>query len=132
MHGIDSTPFPCPCCGFQILDRPALNALCPICLWEDDPVQLRWPDWPGGANTLSLIAAQHAYAHTGACGSGALPYVRVPTADDQRDPGWCPIRPYVDDFEPRGEQHADWPDDPTTLYWWRPTFWRRHSTNQPT
>lgn len=123
--GIDL--YPCPCCGYRTLDRPGMNAICPICLWEDDIVQLRWPDWPGGANTDCLVDAQRAYAAMGACGIGAVPYVRASTADDEREPGWRPINPAADDFEPSGAQERGWPDDTTVLYWWRPTFWRNAS-----
>jgi hypothetical protein len=39
--------------------------------------------------------------------------------------GWRPIDLERDSFEPEGKQDAPWPEDPTVLYWWRPTFWRR-------
>ncbi|MFH8387921.1 CPCC family cysteine-rich protein [Kitasatospora sp. NPDC018058] len=34
--------------------------MCPICFWEDDSVQFRWPFTPGGANRVSLAEAQGA------------------------------------------------------------------------
>lgn len=117
--------FPCPCCGNLTLDRPGLNEICPICLWEDDVVQLRWPDWAGGANASSLIEGQQNFSRMGACTIGAVPYVRPPSAADERDPIWRPVDPAVDDFEPKAEEHAPWPKDRTVLYWWRPEFWRR-------
>ncbi|WP_233218372.1 CPCC family cysteine-rich protein [Kosakonia radicincitans] len=32
--------------------------ICPVCDWEDDPVQSSDPDFSGGANTLSLLEAR--------------------------------------------------------------------------
>jgi len=44
-------PYPCPCCGHRIFDEPPGSCdICKICFWEDDNVQLRWPDYAGGAN----------------------------------------------------------------------------------
>lgn len=37
-----------------------------VCFWEDDKVQLRWPEWAGGANKPSLIESQHNFARKGA------------------------------------------------------------------
>ena len=45
----------CPCCGNPVIGPgPAKYAICPECNWENDPVQLWDPDFPGGANGLSL------------------------------------------------------------------------------
>ncbi|MFD4323744.1 hypothetical protein ACFWQC_03865 [Nocardioides sp. NPDC058538] len=52
-----------------------------------------------------------------------LRFVRPPSDDDAREPGWRPINPDVDHFEPRGESLRDWPSDEAALYWWRPTYW---------
>ncbi|MCY7395562.1 MAG: hypothetical protein LH468_05290 [Nocardioides sp.] len=56
---LDLDVFPCPCCGHLTLaEPPGSFALCPVCFWEDDPVQLRWPDYSGGANGVSLVEGQ--------------------------------------------------------------------------
>jgi Cysteine-rich CPCC len=117
--------FPCPCCGHLTLDEPGSYDICPVCCWEDDLVQLRWPDWPGGANKPSLVQAQAAYAGIGACEQRHLAHVRQPRADEPVEAGWRPIDLAIDRFEPTAVQEAPWPEDKTTLYWWRPTFWRR-------
>lgn len=40
----DQTKFPCPCCGYLVFDRePGFHQVCPICGWEDDLSQLRFP-----------------------------------------------------------------------------------------
>ncbi|WP_448262693.1 CPCC family cysteine-rich protein [Microbacterium aurum] len=52
----DQTVHPCPCCGHLTLGQPPGSyELCPVCFWEDDAVQLRWPTYPGGANRPSLM-----------------------------------------------------------------------------
>ena len=52
--------YPCPCCGRDMLREPPPGTyeICPICGWEDDPVQYRDPDFSGGANLMSLNEAR--------------------------------------------------------------------------
>ena len=51
--------YPCPCCGYLVFRmQPGGNERCPICLWEDDLAQLRFPYLPGSANHVSLEEAQ--------------------------------------------------------------------------
>jgi hypothetical protein len=118
--------YPCPCCGHRTFTEPPGHyEICPVCFWEDDNLQLRWPDMPGGANSLSLLDSQRAYAEMGAMEYRFTGLVRMAAADEPLDDGWRPIDLAVDDFEPNGTFHAPWPADLTVLYWWRPTFWRR-------
>jgi hypothetical protein len=50
---------PCPACGFEVFDDPPGSYdICPVCDWEDDPVQLRFPVLRGGANKESLFERQ--------------------------------------------------------------------------
>jgi hypothetical protein len=44
----------CPVCGFATLRNDRDYSVCPICMWEDDPIQADDPDFWGGANNLSL------------------------------------------------------------------------------
>ncbi|MEQ0557465.1 CPCC family cysteine-rich protein [Amycolatopsis sp. NEAU-NG30] len=119
-------PYPCPCCGHRMFaDPPGNHEICRVCFWEDDNIQLRWPDRPGGANSLSLIDAQRAYAELGAMEHRFTGIVRMAAPDEPLDDGWRPVDLAVDDFEPMDVSEAPWPADLTSLYWWRPTFWRR-------
>lgn len=52
----------CPCCGKIMLEE---YAVCPFCNWENDPVQNDMPDYPGGANKMSLNEAREIYNKTG-------------------------------------------------------------------
>lgn len=118
--------YPCPCCGHLTFgEPPGSYEICAVCFWEDDAVQLRWPNWGGGANKPSLIEAQRTHAELGAMEGRFLPHVRSAGASEPMDEGWRPIDMTVDHFEARGVQETPWPSDYTTLYWWRSTFWRR-------
>ena len=50
----------CPCCGFDTFDKNDRGnySICPICFWEDDPVQFDEPDMTCGANRVSLTEGQ--------------------------------------------------------------------------
>jgi Cysteine-rich CPCC len=60
--------YACPCCDFLTLtEAPSGSyAICPVCRWEDDPVQFRDPDYTGGANRPSLRQARETFRRTGA------------------------------------------------------------------
>jgi len=116
--------FPCPCCGHLVFpESPGSYEICPICYWEDDAIQLRWPDWAGGANRPSLVEAQQNFIQFSAMEDRFVPNVRPPTEPERLDEGWRPIDVDRDQFEPLGIQQAAWPRDATELYYWRPTFW---------
>ncbi len=116
--------YPCPCCGHLVFEGPpGSDDICLICFWEDDLNQLRWPALAGGANTVSLIEAQKSYAGVGAIEPRFAGDVRKPTDEDALDPDFRPITA-SDPFE-APDDSAPWPEDKTTLYYWRPTFWRK-------
>lgn len=120
--------YPCPCCGHLTFgDPPGSYEICSVCFWEDGPIQLRWPDYTGGANKPSLIKAQQTFQEIGACEQRLLPHVRTASPDEPLDHGWRPIDLNRDSFEPIDQdERPAWPADPTVLYWWRPTSWRRN------
>lgn len=78
---------------------PGFYEICPVCFWEDDGVQFRWPTMTGGANKTSLIDAQRNYQDFDACDQQGLAPVRPPTADGPLDPSWRPIDQSRDSFE---------------------------------
>ena len=49
----------CPVCGKSLVEE---YEICPVCFWENDPVQLWKPQLAGGANQMSLEQARAAYA----------------------------------------------------------------------
>ncbi|MBP2478604.1 hypothetical protein JOF53_007476 [Crossiella equi] len=117
--------YPCPCCGHLVHEAPPGSfQICPVCGWEDDLVQLRWPG-VSGANRYSLIKAQQAYQESGVVDPEFTPNARSFDQSWPLEPGFRMITPEFDNFEPEGVMDAEWPEDRTRLYWWRPFFWRR-------
>ena len=126
--GNGSGPWPCPCCGYLVHgDGPGGHGICPICRWQDDPVQLRWPLSGGGANRSSLLEAQRHYAAHGVSRETGRAHARPATEHDARDRGFRHIDLLIDDIELAADPRVPWPADRTELYWWRPGFghWRR-------
>jgi hypothetical protein len=117
---------PCPCCGHLVHDeQPGSYLVCPVCFWEDDLVQLRWPLYTGGADKQSLSEAQQNYLSRGASDPRFTRNVRPPNEDEPVEEGFRPINLSLDSFEETSVQEEPWPVDRTVLYWWRATFWRR-------
>ena len=52
---------PCPCCGAEEIGELGAYEICPVCGWEDDPVQSADPSYAGGANDMSLLEAREAW-----------------------------------------------------------------------
>lgn len=120
--------FPCPCCGYRVFRyQPGSSERCPVCAWEDDLAQLRFPLMAGSANPQSLYDAQQTYQSVGACSQSRQDEVRAPLGE-QRDKEWRPLNLAVDNVEKpeRGIKYADtYPlEDTTVLYYWRQSFWR--------
>jgi Cysteine-rich CPCC len=106
-------------------DGPGDYELCPVCFWEDDPDQLRWPLSADGANGIALVEAQQSYQRIGSVGSTFRSKVRAPRPDEPRDEGWRPLDvtgDWVESVVPDPDD-ATWPRDLSSLYWWRPTYW---------
>jgi hypothetical protein len=123
--------YPCPCCGHVVFDEePGSYDICPICFWEDDVAQLRFPNMGGGPNYVSLIESQANFALFGAVERRLIGHVRPPGPNEPIDEGWRPVDPSVDHFEPFPDPRpestyaTEYPRDPTVLYYWRPSFWR--------
>lgn len=74
------TKYVCPCCGFLTLEResPGSFDICPVCFWEDDPVQFKDLDYEGGANEMSLRVARQNYRLFGAKDKDHIEVVRKP------------------------------------------------------
>ena len=72
----------CPCCGCKTLDpEDSAFEICPVCFWENDPSQVRYPD-ETGANDISLNEARKNYAEFGACAERFIDYVRKPLPEE--------------------------------------------------
>jgi len=123
-----SRTYPCPCCGYlSYSDPPGSYSSCEVCLWKDDPSQLRYPETRGGANRASLVQAQENFRSAEASERCGPPHVRESGAKDERDPGWRVWDRTTDDTgrAPTSAGYGmSYPADTTTLYYWRKTYWR--------
>ncbi len=72
--------FRCPCCGYITLttNEPLDYEICPICFWENDPIQNDDENYRGGANTISLSEARANFVNLGASQKRFICVVRKP------------------------------------------------------
>ena len=108
--------YTCPCCGYLVFfEQPGSYEICPICGWEDDISQLRFFTMSGGANKLSLLAAQHDFLKRGVKDEVILQSYK-------KDNGWRILdedRDVCEVVEPGKDYGASYPKDSTDLYYWR-------------
>lgn len=121
--------YTCPSCGYKVFNEPPGSYdICPICYWEDDLSQLRFPS-TRGAN-ISLIEAQKNYQEYGAIEKKFIKHVRAPGGNDEKDTQWYAIDTVNDNIEypkPGVDYGSTYPDDRTKLYYWTEKFWRKRS-----
>ena len=115
--GMTSVKYPCPCCGSLVFaESPGSYDICPVCGWEDDLSQLRFPT-TGGANP-PLVECQRTFARSKSDSHTA----RTDEELVERDPSWRPFDLAGDKVEvplPAVDYGTSYPNDPTTLYYWR-------------
>jgi hypothetical protein len=72
--------FRCPCCGYLTMPErtPGTFEICPVCFWQDDPLQYSDPEYEGGANTISLNQARANFHLFGAVEQRFIKDVRKP------------------------------------------------------
>ena len=58
MSASEITKIFCPICGKAKVGE---YDICPVCKWENDPIQLERPELGGGANRMALREAKKAY-----------------------------------------------------------------------
>lgn len=85
--------YTCPCCGYKTLDEepPGTYEICMLCFWEDDPLQFEDPDYEGGANVISLRAAQQNVLRFGVSEECYLDRGDK-RKEFEKDPNWQPAR----------------------------------------
>ena len=109
--------YPCVACGFLVFDEPVGSyAVCPVCDWEDDHVQLRFPGSPVGANHTSLFDYQRRTALR-------LAPLGIDTFRGfRRLSAWRPLRPDEairrDDEPATGRAYFDALGDDDPAYYW--------------
>lgn len=78
----------CVCCGNLTIDDsdPIGYEICPVCFWENDPMQNENPDHRGGANRIFLNETHENHKKYGACDRESVPFVRKPYEKEKTDP----------------------------------------------
>ncbi len=122
--------YPCPCCGHLVFDHePGFHKTCPICGWEDNLMQLRFPTMPGMGNDVSLYRGQLNYQEFGAAERKNRGVTRTPVEGEERETEWRLLDLKRDNVEEpqRGVDYMNsYPEaDTTVLYYWRSTYWRK-------
>lgn len=76
--------YQCPCCGYYTFNESVENtfSICRVCYWEDDGVQLRDPDYEGGANVPSLNQSRENFKRYGAMEERFIHLVEKPSPDE--------------------------------------------------
>ncbi len=77
--------YACPVCGYLTRREESLGTydVCPVCFWEDDPVQGADPNRSGGANHVSLNEAKRNFASFGASEERHQHHVRAPLPQER-------------------------------------------------
>jgi hypothetical protein len=117
-----SIEHPCPGCGFLMYGPEAYGSygICPLCNWEDDPVQLANPASPGGANGESLLAYQ---ARALERWPVSIREVQVDGKQYRRDPAWRPVtKEEAEFFFSRDDANAIFAVE--ECYWMKPPLAR--------
>jgi hypothetical protein len=85
--------YTCPCCGYKTFDEEPNGHydICPVCFWEDDPIQKDDPTYEGGANRVSLKQGQQNFIKFGACEEEMIHNTRRPNSDEPKDENWLPF-----------------------------------------
>ncbi len=76
--------YKCHCCGYYTLEEKPNGSyeICPVCFWEDDPIQLYEPNLAAGANPVSLLQARDNFLEYGACEKEMISHTRKPNTDE--------------------------------------------------
>jgi hypothetical protein len=122
---INNKKYTCPCCGFKVFDDvPGSFEICPICYWEDEAKQLRYP-LETGANTFSLVQSQINFEKHNVSNPELKLLVRPVSSDDEKDPNWHKIDLKKDKIAIKSEDKIDvnvYPNDLTRLYYWEENY----------
>lgn len=65
----------CPCCDYITLAERNEYLICPICMWEDDGVEVDNLDKESGANHMTLRQGRKNFQKFGACSEKMIPFV---------------------------------------------------------
>lgn len=111
----DTGLYPCPSCGFRVFEQPAGSLdLCPVCGWQDDLVQMKYPRLRGASNRSSLSQYQASVLRE-------LPWAVRQIHRYHHDPHWRPLTPQdlgVIEYQPKSRlEYIQHTLHPASYYW---------------
>lgn len=116
--------YTCPCCGYKTFEeQPGSFDICPVCYWEDELMQLRYP-LEKGANRFSLIEAQLNYEKNKVSDMELKIFAREPLMDEEKDKNWRKIDLKKDKIVEKDKTKTEriYPIDTTKLYYWEKNY----------
>lgn len=73
----------CPCCQHLTLSQRGAYDICPVCYWQDDPIDEWAPDDPSWANGgITTAQGRENFLAIGACRQEHVPHVRAANPDE--------------------------------------------------
>lgn len=125
--------YTCPVCGYKVFENePNSYDICPICYWEDEAMQLRYPN-ERGANRVTLVEAQLNYEEVGYSDNATKNLVREVNEDDEKDYNWRKLDLTKDKIEEKvvdDKQITIYPTDLTKLYYWEDNYWLKEDNKE--
>ena len=121
----ENEKYPCPCCGHLGFDKEpgSTDDICNNCYWHDDDFSLTYAHTACGPNKVSLIEAQKNFIEFEAKEFRLIEAAKKArksiTVNIEKD--WRPINLKHDKFI--SYDSPDYPEDLTTLYYWRENYW---------
>lgn len=115
--------FPCPCCGYVVLESRGVGQECRLCTWVDSEEQLKDPFLQSAPNGLSLWTAQRNVLHYGASQAARREQRSQVQDDDIRHPEWRPVIDKLDNFGSAAQRALLSVADYSELYYWAQSFW---------
>ncbi|MBP0990065.1 MAG: hydrolase [Oscillospiraceae bacterium] len=75
----------CQCCGFYTMKGIGNGNFerCPVCFWEDDPIQSANPNYSEGSNCIALTKARINFLKYGAIKQELADKTRKPNDDEK-------------------------------------------------
>jgi len=125
---LPSLAYTCPCCGFfSFAESPGSFEICAVCGWEDDLIQLAFPNCKGGANDVRLTEAQKNFAEFGACDRKSALNVVKPDPSRPRNSLWKALAPEDITLDWTSSLHKkiwdEHKDHEPNLYYWEKDYW---------
>lgn len=121
--------YPCPCCGYVVMETRGVGQECQLCAWTDSIEQLKDPFLVCAPNGISLWQAQRNFFQSGVSQEVRREFCRPVQSEDCQKPEWRPVINKLDDFGTEDERARLSVEHYFELYYWEETFWNFRPAN---